>query len=64
MRYGNKSAISKLIKQRNEVIRPGWIFTQISAKVYDELDYFIEGWIDNQLRVAPSVGKTFKSQVI
>jgi len=64
MRYGNKTAIRNLILERNQVVRPGWIFERVSKEVYEELDYAIQNWIDNQLKSAPSIGKTFKPQVI
>jgi len=64
MRYGNKVAIRKMIFERNKVVRPGWTFTRVSENLYDELDIAIQGWVDNQLRSAPSVGKTFKPQVV
>lgn len=62
MKYGNKQAIRKLIGLRNEEVRPGRIFTQVSAEVYEQLDFAIVRWIDNQLKSAPSVGKTFRPQ--
>lgn len=64
MKYGNQAAIRKLIKLRNEKVRPGRIFTQVSAEVYEELDMVIERWVDAQLMCAPSVGKTFRSQTL
>lgn len=64
MKYGNKAAIRKLISRRNESVRPGRIFAQVSAEVYEQLDFVIEKWVDAQLQSAPSVGKTFRPQVL
>ena len=58
----NASQVRKHILLRAQRLRPGWDWTRVSQKTLDECEATLMAFIDRQIQILPSSGKTIKFQ--
>lgn len=59
----NNKGVREYILNRIKVARPGWECTQVSPKVFYQLDIKLRAILDRAVHQHPSKGKTFREML-